>query len=150
MYRYFKIRNVSRSNIMSGRNAWTNEVFLYSARFISLKNNTTNIPAHDCASFSLRFVLNMLSWMWPLFDVNAPKYGWCIHSDSIRKFFGGALRGQKSKKLPKMADFDNFCLLGGKGGRASDWGEIPPHAPLDAATVYTTQPSIDRATITSV
>ena len=51
------------------------------------------------------------------------------------------LRGQKSKILPKMADFCHFFpFLMGKGGgqvggRASDGGQMPPHAPLDAATV---------------
>ena len=35
------------------------------------------------------------------------------------------LRGQKSKNLPKMADFDHFCLLtggGASGGRTSEGG----------------------------
>ena len=48
------------------------------------------------------------------------------------------LRGQKSKNLPKMADFGHFFLLtegGQMGDRASDWGggqmsHAPP--PLDA------------------
>ena len=41
------------------------------------------------------------------------------------------LRGQKSKNLPKMADFDNFFLLtGGQvGGRASKGGQMPPCPP---------------------
>ena len=46
------------------------------------------------------------------------------------------LRGQKSKKLPKIADFSHFFFLtGGKWGRASDWGKCPP-CPLDAATEF--------------
>ena len=63
-------------------------------------------------------------------------------------FCGGAsrgqnaiLRGQESKNLPKMADFGHFFLLtGGQvgGGRASDWGHLPPMPPpLDAATACT-------------
>ena len=46
------------------------------------------------------------------------------------------LRGQKSKKLPEMADFGHFFLLtGGQvGGRASDGGGA--NAPFDAATEY--------------
>ena len=47
-------------------------------------------------------------------------------------FLWGELRGQKSKKLPNMADFCHFFLLIGRqvGGRASDWGTNAPHAPL--------------------
>ena len=50
-------------------------------------------------------------------------------------FCGGAsrgqnaiLRGQKSKNLPKMADFGHFFLLtgGASGGTASDWGAFAP------------------------
>ena len=46
--------------------------------------------------------------------------------------------GEKSKNLPKMADFDHFFLLTGeRGDRASDsggGGQMPPMPPLDAAT----------------
>ena len=56
-----------------------------------------------------------------------------------QNFFGGVsrgqntiLRGQKSKNLPKMAYFGPF-YWGASGGRASDWGEMPP-CPLDAST----------------
>ena len=46
----------------------------------------------------------------------------CGASGSTRIFWGGIegakcfLRGQKSKNLPKMADFDNFFLLTGRQG----------------------------------
>ena len=42
------------------------------------------------------------------------------------------LSGQKSKNLPKIADFGHFILLRGGGqvgGRASDWGAFSPMAP---------------------
>ena len=58
-----------------------------------------------------------------------------------QKFLWGAsrgqnafLRGQKSKNLPKMADFNHFLLLTGwqVGDRASNWGwgENAPMPPL--------------------
>ena len=65
------------------------------------------------------------------------------HSGGTRIFFGGGASrgqnvifcggGQKSKNLPKMADFSNFFLLtGGQvGGRASNGGgKCPPYSPL--------------------
>ena len=37
--------------------------------------------------------------------------------------------GQKSKKLPKIADSGHFFLRGQVGGRASDGGQMPPCPP---------------------
>ena len=37
-------------------------------------------------------------------------------SGGTRKFYVGASKGQKSKNVPKMADFDHFLLTGGQVG----------------------------------
>ena len=57
-------------------------------------------------------------------------------------FFWGGVKGEKcdseGAKIQKF-DFGHFFffLLGESGGgRASEWGENAPHAPLDAATAY--------------
>ena len=65
-------------------------------------------------------------------------------SGGTRNFFVGAsrgknaiLRGQKSKNLPKMADFGHFFLLTGGasgGGQSLQLGAFAPCPPLDAAT----------------
>ena len=85
----------------------------------------------------------ILTLKWPRYFYSS----WCPRgvprtSGGTRNVLWGAsrgqnafLRGQKSKNLPKMADFDNFFASdwGGKwGGRASNWGEgntrmPPPH-----------------------
>ena len=57
------------------------------------------------------------------------------------EFFCGGSRGQKSKNLPKMADFDHFFLLTGGGGKSLQLGGLCPPCPLDAATAILRAPS---------
>ena len=61
---------------------------------------------------------------------------WNLHAVAAPFFVGASrvknkiLRGQKSKDLPKMADFGIFSSGGASGGRASDWGANAPMPPL--------------------